>query len=180
MTAHTIPFGRHKGQPLSAVPASYLSWLLATVKLSSGLCGAVADELRRRGLTPPATPPPPPEPACRRCGCSRLVYQKAEDTLGRTWVRRRCADCGGNCGHAPLTPRNLALALASSSPTAVLDVLTLADQEGVDLRSDGRVADFRTHADWHRASPQLRDLLLECKATLGKLMGNTAHDGQED
>jgi hypothetical protein len=50
-----LPFGKHKGRPLAEVPASYLSWLLAEVKLSSGLRCAVAAELTRRG---PYSPPP--------------------------------------------------------------------------------------------------------------------------
>jgi hypothetical protein len=171
---HVLPFGKHKNEPLSAVPSSYLDWMLRTVKLSSGLTQALADELQRRGVAPPPPPSPRPEPACRRCGCSRLLYQKCEDAIGRPWIRRACSSCGQHCGHAPPTEANLARAV--SSPTAALDVLTLADQEGVALCSDGRCADFRTHADWRRASPKLRDLLLECKATLGRLMGDTRHD----
>jgi hypothetical protein len=50
----TMPFGRHKGTPLADVPESYLGWPLPGCKLSSGLRAAVAAELERRGVRPPA------------------------------------------------------------------------------------------------------------------------------
>jgi hypothetical protein len=50
----TMPFGKHKGLPLTAVPTDYLHSLLGQCKLSSGFFAAVSAELTRRGLTPPA------------------------------------------------------------------------------------------------------------------------------
>jgi hypothetical protein len=35
----TLPFGKHKGQPLSSVPGSYLWWLLED-------CDSLSDDLR--------------------------------------------------------------------------------------------------------------------------------------
>jgi hypothetical protein len=177
MSAHTIPFGRHKGQPLSAVPASYLSWLIATVKLSAGLRGAVADELRRRGVTPPPPPPPPLEPRCHRCGREPPhSYRWAEDRLGRRVIRRGCRRCGAWLGHAPRVEPFVSLADDQASMTSVLDTLTLADEEGVALKSDGAVCDFATMPDWRKASPRLRELLRHCRAELGRMLGVTHDD----
>jgi hypothetical protein len=53
-----LPFGRHKNQPLSEVPESYLRWCIETCKLSSGLRSAVAAELTSRGIEVPPAPPP--------------------------------------------------------------------------------------------------------------------------
>jgi hypothetical protein len=65
MNTHVLPFGRHRGEPLSSVPTDYLAWLARTVPLSSGLRGAVAAELQRRGVpcsrraaSPAAASPP--------------------------------------------------------------------------------------------------------------------------
>jgi uncharacterized protein (DUF3820 family) len=53
MYAHSLPFGKYKGQPLAAVPSGYLHWVLETCKLSSGLRAAIAAELETRGIAPP-------------------------------------------------------------------------------------------------------------------------------
>jgi hypothetical protein len=42
-----MPFGVHKGQPISCVPQDYLHWL-TTIDLREPLRGAVLSELRRR------------------------------------------------------------------------------------------------------------------------------------
>jgi hypothetical protein len=45
-----LHFGRHAGEPLSAVPTRYLRWLLAGCeRLDDGLRQEVKQELRRRG-----------------------------------------------------------------------------------------------------------------------------------
>lgn len=41
-----MPFGKHKGQPMQDVPASYLHWLWANGKSGDKLC-PVADYIRR-------------------------------------------------------------------------------------------------------------------------------------
>lgn len=100
-----LSFGRHKGEPLTTVPTSYLDWCLRTVKLSTGLRLAVADELRRRGVQTPALPLPPPR-ACHRCGSAdvRIVWHQHSD--GRRQTHGTCQRCGGNCGAVPMTPEN--------------------------------------------------------------------------
>src|SRR5262245_9236395 len=58
-------FGKNKGQPLSAIPISYLEWVLWNVKLSSRTRTAIVAELASRGVV--ATAPVPPR-RCHRCG----------------------------------------------------------------------------------------------------------------
>ena len=44
----TMPFGRHKGKPLSALPHDYLAWLHEQIELREPLRSAVAREVDRR------------------------------------------------------------------------------------------------------------------------------------
>lgn len=46
--AYTMPFGKHRGLPLSAIPLDYLRWL-TTIELQPRLREAVAAELEARG-----------------------------------------------------------------------------------------------------------------------------------
>jgi hypothetical protein len=170
-----IPFGKHQGKPLAGVPGDYLAWLLREVKLSAGLRRAVVDELRRRGLTPPAPPPPPPEPDCRRCGPDGAVrYGWYEDRLGRRRIRRECGRCGASLGFAPTVEPFVFLADGNASATPILDTLVLAAELKVGLKSDGVTVDFATGDDGRRAPPRLRALLNQCRATLGRLLGRYA------
>ena len=43
-----MPFGRHRGEPLSALPDSYLWWLASLPNLRPPLRGAVLAEIGRR------------------------------------------------------------------------------------------------------------------------------------
>jgi hypothetical protein len=167
-----LPFGRHKDVPITDVPAAYLAWLIRTVRLSSGLRRAVAAELSRRGLDVPP-PPPPPEPGrCWRCGGTDCVYRWAEDRLGRRQLRRECERCGQFRGFAAQVEPFTTEADAAASATAVLDVLMECEDLGLELRSDGAVAEF-AGTDWHRAPPELRDRLRQCRRQLGRLLGDT-------
>ncbi len=47
-SSYRIPFGKHKGEPLHALPDDYLQWL-ATRDLREPLCSAVRRELQTRG-----------------------------------------------------------------------------------------------------------------------------------
>jgi Putative quorum-sensing-regulated virulence factor len=72
-----MPFGRHKGRPISALPTGYLCWLTTLEDLKWHLREAVEAELRRRPdaverdddgrRRPPPRPPalPPWEPVVR-------------------------------------------------------------------------------------------------------------------
>ncbi len=58
-----MPFGRHKGRPISSIPTNYLVWLVENVVFDSeALRAAVEAELseryRSRRKTPPTAPPP--------------------------------------------------------------------------------------------------------------------------
>ncbi len=119
---HRLPFGAHKGLPLSEVPTNYLGWLLAApgVHLGSGLRAAVRAELLARPDRPaqvPAEPEARPTPPCR-CGGTevRLSWQALKD--GRRAIRRECAACHHwLVGFAPMTPANVALADAVEAAT---------------------------------------------------------------
>lgn len=109
-----LPFGKHKHRPLPDVPSAYLSWLLATVKLSARLRSAVAGELRARGGLAPAPPTPEPEPVrCHRCGGTELRLRWRGFRDGRRMIARRCPHCRTHLGFAPQTPGNVALADAA-------------------------------------------------------------------
>jgi hypothetical protein len=58
-----MPWGKHRGQPLSEVPAGYLAWCLEECDgLKPSLRDAIRDELARRfalGYQPPLTRPAP-------------------------------------------------------------------------------------------------------------------------
>jgi hypothetical protein len=43
-----MPFGKYKGQPLEAIPTSYLDWLLRSCDLNYSFHLGVEDELRHR------------------------------------------------------------------------------------------------------------------------------------
>jgi hypothetical protein len=51
-----MPFGKYKGQDLSALPDEYLLWLSANIPLRDPLRSAVAEEITERGWE---LPPPP-------------------------------------------------------------------------------------------------------------------------
>jgi hypothetical protein len=126
MTITTLPFGRHKGSPLPAVPTPYLSWAYRTVKLSSGLRAAVRAELESRDDCPadlPEETAQKPHP-CRRCGGVelRLTWQQLANTVSRV-IRGDCRRCGQFVLFVTQTPENMAIADAggSSLPPAPRD-----------------------------------------------------------
>jgi hypothetical protein len=45
-----LPFGKYRGQPLAAVPADYLAWLLRSCELRPGLRANVEAELQARAV----------------------------------------------------------------------------------------------------------------------------------
>jgi len=57
-TTYRMPFGKHKGKPLSAIDGSYLLWLAELPDISARLLAAVQAELERRNAdqTPLAIP----------------------------------------------------------------------------------------------------------------------------
>src|SRR5262245_46923019 len=103
------------------------------------------------------TGPTPPRRRCLNCGSEDLRFAGSQS-------RATCGGCGSQIG---FMPRVEASPDAAASPDAVLDVLLLAEDEGVALRSDGRVAAFATAADGQRASARLRRLLQQCRHRLG-------------
>jgi hypothetical protein len=172
MISHVLPFGRHKGIPLPDVPLSYLQWLLREVKLSSGLRAAVADEVSRRGGTPPPAPPPPAPPRCPDCrSASESVYRWQQRRDGQRVIRAECGACAKFITFTPLVEPYTAAADAAASMTPDLDLLISCCELGIGLKSDGEAADFATPADWHRAPQRVKDLLRQCTHSLARKMG---------
>jgi hypothetical protein len=166
---HRLPFGKHRGKTPAAVPTDYLAWLLANVKLSSGLHQAVAEELRARGRGVPL-PGVPPEPACPDCGLdTRLFYGWLETSNGERRIQRLCA-CGRALGLAPHVEPYLGLAERSADPTALLDVLVECEALGVKLASDGKAVQVVSGRD--RLTVPLKQKLAQCRHGLAKLIGD--------
>jgi hypothetical protein len=165
-------FGRHKGQPLPDVPSDYLSWVLREVKLSSGLRNAVADELARRGVEPPPAPPVP-TPTCWHCKGRQFRHRWHIDAIGRRRVRRECLHCRRWAGFAPNVEPFTTEADVTASPTGVLDLVTMADQWGIRLISDGRRVTFAP-GEWARAPQELRDLVFQAGHAVARMAGKAS------
>jgi hypothetical protein len=171
MVGTVLWFGKWKGSDIRDVPGDYLAWALRTVRLSSGVRQAIAEELRGRGVAVPPLPPPLPPPACYRCGGVQLRHSWFEDRLGRRQVRRECDRCGQSLGFAPCVSPYTDEADRRVSTTPILDVLVEAEAQGVQLQSDGRAVDFASTADWFRATPWLRQQLPAVRHQLARLIG---------
>lgn len=169
----TLPFGKHKGQPLADVPTSYLRWLLDAVKLSTGLRAATVAELQARGVTLPAPPAPPPAPRCPRCGSPAMKYSWTESRNGQRQVRRDCVRCGTFAGFAPRTPPFTTEADRRASPTPILDALTRLEELDIVLGSDGSAVHF-VGDGWRRCPTDLRDTIRQCNHQLARLLGKGA------
>jgi hypothetical protein len=167
-----LPFGRHKGRPLTEVPTDYLQWLLRSIKLSSGLRAALADELTRRGIQAP-DPPPRPEPACRRCPGARYRCLWGEDSIGRRFIRAECVRCRQSLGIMPQVEPYVGMADATASPAPLLDALVGAEAAGVEILSDGKTARV---GDYRKAPPAVRDAVRQCKARLGRMLGDNRQE----
>jgi hypothetical protein len=100
-----------------------------------------------------------------------MVHHWFEDALGRQQIRRACAACGAKAGFAPQVEPFVTEANTAANPLAPVDLLLLAAESGVALKSDGRVATFASREDYLRADLALRKWLEECRARLGRLMG---------
>jgi hypothetical protein len=172
-----LPFGRHANQPLTTVPLDYLQWCLRTVRLSSGLRAAVADELTRRGVEVPPAEPPRPLPTCRRCPGVTPILHWLQDSLGRRQIKISCGACHASIGFAPQVPPYVEQANAVASKTPVLDVLTRLDEIGVELLSDGKSVRYRP-GDWQRVPPDLRRVVAQCGHDLARMLLDTSKVGR--
>jgi uncharacterized protein (DUF3820 family) len=103
MQTQTLPFGKHKRQPLETIPAEYLAWFCHAVKTSPSILDAVAHELERRGIDPPMRPPYRP-PACPHHPAAGLACRWVEDRLGRFHVKATCPTCGRFLAFMPVEP----------------------------------------------------------------------------
>jgi hypothetical protein len=81
----TMPFGKHKGSPLSAVPGDYLTWLAGKLdELRDPFRTALVAELARRASASGPTPPAPStarreaDAACVICGLAGSTAQPLE------------------------------------------------------------------------------------------------------
>jgi hypothetical protein len=164
----TLPFGKHKGQPLPEVPTDYLCWLAREAKLSSGLRAAVVAELAGRGVSAPErVERPPPAHPCFRCGGTgvRLNWQAFRG--GTRQIRRTCTGCDGLLGFAPQTPANVAEADRNSSPAPLLDLLAGLEEAGIAVRRVGGAVQF---TPWRKMTPRLKQLERQCRPLLEQML----------
>jgi hypothetical protein len=88
----TMPFGRYRGLPLSAAPASYLWWLATRPNLRPPLRGAVLAEIGRRAGVAHAPSTPTGEAGSPR-------HELVEAIVGaglRALARKHHPDVGGD------------------------------------------------------------------------------------
>jgi hypothetical protein len=166
----TLYFGQHKGKPLPQVPTGYLRWALATVTLSTGLRAAVRAELLSRGADPATLPadPPPKDVRCRACGERAFFVYWQEARSGRI-IRADCVLCGGAfVAFLPQTPANVALADAAQPPAPLLDVLVLAEAEGVTIKR--HQTGWLSLEPWGKASPELERLVRQSASLLRRML----------
>jgi len=92
MTA-SMPWGKYKGEPLTAVPSSYLCWVLEDSNASPALKADVENELADRFGD---DPPPPPPPEIREVVVEKVVERRVEvltpfaeyRSAERVWIAR--------------------------------------------------------------------------------------------
>jgi hypothetical protein len=173
-TTVSLPFGRHQGKALAEVPADYLQWLLRSIKLSSGVRGAVAGELTRRGIQAP-DPSPRPEPRCGRHPAAGFRCLWGEDTIARKFIRAECVRCRQSLGIMPKVEPYVSQADANASPAPVLDALLGAEAAGAEIISNGKTAWV---SDYRKAPPEVRNAVRQCKAQLGRMIGNNTMEPQ--
>ena len=82
----TMPFGKHRGEPLRSLPDDYLQWLARSVELREPLRSAVYDEIDRRRAHQPRRigTCPHPETALDLVGAGlkRLAHKHHPDIGG--------------------------------------------------------------------------------------------------
>ncbi len=171
MYSVTLPFGKHKGKELSTVPTSYLIWMLANVKLSSGFRSAVVTELQGRGAAVPDGPAPKPVRPCQRCGSLDTRHTWQEDRIGRRRIRRTCNRCNGFMEFAAEIEPFITEANANASATPTIDALVMAEAEGIELGSDGLTTWIA--GDSRLASERLKDAVRQRGHLLASLLGRT-------
>jgi hypothetical protein len=82
-----MPFGKYKGQEISAIPDEYLLWLIANIPLREPLLGAIVEEMTGRDLEFEIPPPSPPLPPLSRQPFPRQPYKAPrEDDTGGAWT----------------------------------------------------------------------------------------------
>jgi hypothetical protein len=162
---HYLLVGRYKGQPLSAVPTRDLHWAVWHLKLSWGLFTAAREELLNRGIAAVQLPPPRQRRllSCRHCGNSRLRIYWQQTSNGEKRIRGDCHRCGRFVGWVPWTPATIATADANTSPTAMLDALAKADEEGVQVVVGYGLVTLIPHG---KALPELQRLVRQAAAQL--------------
>jgi hypothetical protein len=174
--AHSLPYGRHKNEPLTKVSTTYLLWAVSELKLSVGLSAAIRTELRSRGVT--VSEPPPPPRKCSRCdyaGEPKATWLHQRD--GRRAIRGECARCGTWLGALPLTPENRWLADQSTDPSALLTLLIRLEESGIDIRLDG---DRVVFDPLHKVTAELQHLERQCRGQLVAMLAAPDRESGHD
>jgi hypothetical protein len=165
-------FGKHRGQPLSSIPSSYLLWALSEVKLTPGIERKVRSELASRPDAPPLPPAKPAaEPSCSKCGRFDLQLYWYQQRDGRKQIKAICPTHGLLAAALPHTPANVQRADAAQPQAGLLDALVLADELGVELVVVGGAIDIQP---WQRATVELRRLVKQSQHQLVRHLQNGA------
>lgn len=167
MSTHKMPFGKYSGQPLDELPTSYLRWLVAEVKLSTGFGTAVRAELARRGASLPPPPPPKALPRCRKHPNAPVRAYWFTQSDHRRAIRGECSQCGHWLGTLPQTPEAVALADAGTDRAALLTFMCTLEDLGVEVRREG---DVLRYTPPNRMTRDLWGLERQCKRLLLDLL----------
>ena len=164
----SIPFGRHRGEPLSAVPTPYLLWFASAVTDRPRLVEAVRAELVRRGTlkaaATPSTPAPQPEPGerCRACGSAEVAVYWRMLRAGDRRIGCDCTRCGRVIRMLPHTTENARKADAGTDPGGILRFLIELEDRGIRVRRKGERLEYSPiplPASLHRLQRQCMGLL---------------------
>lgn len=93
--AFVMPFGRHKGKPLSAIPAGYLLWALELPNLRADTRAAIAAHIKAPAASTPAqSSSAPAEPSSRPVPRWRTTAPKQTSFAEQASPAPCCAKCG--------------------------------------------------------------------------------------
>lgn len=167
-----IPFGKHRNEPLTAVPTSYLRWFVETVANRPRLVEAARAELVRRGVLQAPAPQPPapaaPPERCSRCqGTDTIVYWRVIRT-GEKRIGCDCRACGASIRLLPHTEENMRKAAEGTEPGGLLRLLIELEDRNIRVRRNGDSLEYAPIP----LPPSLRRLERQCMGLLVSMLSS--------